>query len=433
MFFGWGQGEQGDCQQPPDIRDPWELPKIYAEDLYTGGPIRERDRSGLSPSRLTPSAEEIHHSDNIGSQHRPFSIPVPQPVDLNFAETPQGPATPALIPLTTNKFSNSDDEVSFHDEDVLELDTPTTAALRAESDFVSFTALNQPSDAESERGGPEVLYISDDDGGEVSEDDKAAEEDELDDDGLIPLGTSDLEIPAEHRPGEDGGEELDELEDDEEPVVEVSPNHPYGYYGLDASSITGSGGIDDETRTVGPPRDAPNGGQSEIPGMTISQESVSLLDPRTYLPLEFRRWWLMFSLPDNPAPLPAAATFIDIDHHLQSGASAVTDKATKISFAEVSHTLPDGIPTISDEVVVGIEDPGTADEDSVGDDTVISDGAVLTANEVEEVLRDAFAETDRLVPIPDAQGSTTSVGDFLTSGHQGPSLGCIDIGYPPIC
>ena len=287
VLCGWGQRGQGECQQPPDIRDPWELPKTYAEDLYTGGPIRDMDRSKFSPSHLTPSAEEADDIDNIDPQHQPLPVPAPQ-LDgslHSFAQISQGPTTPLLI--MTDLASNSDDEVSLYDEDILELNVPTTTTLRTESGFVSFTALNQSSDAESEQGGTEVFYISDNDGEEVSEHDKQAEEDELDDDGLIILGTSDLEIPADRGPEEDEEEELDELDDGEEPVAEVSSNPPYGYYGLDASSVTGSAGIDDENRTVGPPTDVPRHDQAEAPDVTISQESSSLLDSRTYLPLEF--------------------------------------------------------------------------------------------------------------------------------------------------
>jgi hypothetical protein len=285
-LFGWGQDEQRECQQPPDIHDPWELPKAYAEDLYTGGSIRGVGRSKLSPSHLTPSTEEANYFDNIDPQHRPPSILAPRPADRSFAEISQDPATPAPIPPTTNQLSNSDDEVLLYDENAPELEAPAIAALRVESDFVSFTALDQPSDAESERGGSEVLYISDNDGGEVSEEDKEAEEGEFDDDGLIPLGTSDLEIPAERGLEEDGGEELDELDDDEGPVAEISSNLPYGYYGLDASSVTGSGGIDDESTTVVPLTDDPKDGQGEVPNTTTSQESASLLDPRAHLPSE---------------------------------------------------------------------------------------------------------------------------------------------------
>ena len=205
-----------------------------------------------------------------------------------MAEVPQGSATPTLIPLTTDEGSRDDDKASLYDEDILDLDTPTTAALRDEPDFVSFTALNQPSDTESDRGEPETLYVSDNDGGGASEDDEEAEEDEFDDGGPIPLGTSDLEIPAEHELEGDEGEELDELEDDDDPVAEVATNPPYGYYGLDASSVAGSGGLDDETGTVGPPSDLPKGEQSAAPNMAISQESTSLLDPRRYLRLLFQ-------------------------------------------------------------------------------------------------------------------------------------------------
>jgi hypothetical protein len=99
---------------------------------------------------------------------------------------------------------------------------------------------------------------------------------------------------------------------------------------------------------------------------------------------------------------------------MQSEASAVVDESIKAPLAEVSLTLIDGTPAILDEVVVGIEDPGISDEDPVGDDTILADGAVLTVNEVEEVLRDAFAETDRLVPAPNALEGVTSVGDVTT-------------------
>lgn len=284
-LFGWGQDEEGESQQPPDIRDPWELPKTYAEDLYTGGPIRKTDRQKLSPSHLTP-AEEADYFGNIDPRLRPSSVMTSQPAGHALAGVSQGSGVPTLIPTMTNQVSNGDDETSLFDEEVLELDTPATAVPRDESDFVSFTALNQPSDADSEQGGPEILYISDNDGGEVSEDGVGAEEDDFDDDGPAILGTSDLEVPTEQGLGGDEGDELDELEDDDEPVAEVAANNlPYGYYGLDASSVTGSGGFDDETKTIGPPSDVPNGDRNEASNTTISQESASQLDPRAFLRL----------------------------------------------------------------------------------------------------------------------------------------------------
>ena len=292
-LFGWEQEEED--QQSPEIRDPWELPKTYAEDLYTGGPIRETDRSKLSPSHLTPTAEKVDYFDNINPQLRPSSAIVSQSTNHNLVEVSRDPVTSALVPPTTDEVPRSDDEISLYDEDTLELDTPTTAALRDEPDFISFAALNQPSDVESEQGEPEILYISDNDAGEVSEADGEAEEDDEPDDGSpIPLGTSDLEIPVEHELGEDGGEELDELEDDDEPATEVTTNPPYGYYGLDASSVTGSGGLDDETGTAGPPSHPHRGDRGDVSGVKISQESTSLLDPRRYLHPKFRRRWLRF-------------------------------------------------------------------------------------------------------------------------------------------
>ena len=285
-LFGRGQEEEED-QQPPDIRDPWELPKTYAEDLYTGGPIRG-EPSRLSPSHLTPAAECANHLDNINPHLRPSSFLISQHTDRNLTQVSGDSATSALILSTADEISNGDDEISLYDEDTLELDTPPTAAPRDEPDFISFTALNQPSDVDSERGGPEILYISDNDGGEVSADDDEAEEEEFDEDGPIPLGTSDLEIPAEHELEDDGREELDELEDDDEPAAEVTTSLPYGYYGLDASSVTGSGGLDDEARTIGPPSDPPKGDQSETMDVEISQDSASLPDPRRYLRLGFQ-------------------------------------------------------------------------------------------------------------------------------------------------
>lgn len=290
-LFGWE--EEG---QPPEIREPWELPRTYAEDLYTGGPIRETDRSKLSPSHLTPDTEKADYFDNIDPQLRPSSILVSQPANHSLAEVSQGPAITTLIPPTKDEIPTGDDEISLYDEDTLEPDSPATVTLRDEPDFISFAALNQPSDMESEQGEPETLYISDNDGGEVSEADGEAEEDELDDGDPIPLGTSDLEIPAEHELEEDGREELDELEDDDEPVTEVTINPPYGYYGLDASSVTGSGGLDDETGIAGPFPDHQKGDQGDIPGVAISQESTSRPESCRYLLPGFQHQWLRFFL-----------------------------------------------------------------------------------------------------------------------------------------
>lgn len=120
---------------------------------------------------------------------------------------------------------------------------------------------------------------------------------------------------------------------------------------------------------------------------------------------------------DVLAPLPAAATFIEIDHQVQPTASEVGDTANA-SYTGVSLPSLGGVPTILTEVEAGNEDAGSADEDSIGDVTIIASGAILTANEVEEVLRDAFAEADQLASIT----NVAPVSVVLASDSLGPSL-----------
>lgn len=103
-----------------------------------------------------------------------------------------------------------------------------------------------------------------------------------------------------------------------------------------------------------------------------------------------------------------------------------------LSFAGVSITSPDGVPTISTEVEADNEGVDSADEYSVGDDTIIAGGPVLTVNEVEEVLRVAFAEADQLGSITNAQGVLPVSGD-LTPDPSGPSPGCVDNRHYLIC
>jgi len=86
------------------------------------------------------------------------------------------------------------------------------------------------------------------------------------------------------------------------------------------------------------------------------------------------------------------------------------------SFVGVS--LLGGVPTISTEVEAGNVDSDSADGDSIGDVTIVASGAVLTVNEVEEVLRGAFAEADQLASITNAQGAVT-VSVVLASDSSG--------------
>ena len=131
--------------------------------------------------------------------------------------------------------------------------------------------------------------------------------------------------------------------------------------------------------------------------------------------------FILFLYLDDLAPLPAAATFIEIDHHLQPIAPVVGD-TTNASIVGVSLTSPSGVPTVSTEAEGSNEDVDSADEDSIGDVTIITSGAVLTVNEVEEVLRGAFAEADQLASIKNVQG-VVPVSVVLASDSPGPSLG----------
>lgn len=87
----------------------------------------------------------------------------------------------------------------------------------------------------------------------------------------------------------------------------------------------------------------------------------------------------------------------------------------------------DGTPTIPNEAIGGKGDKENADKDPAVDNTVLPDEAVLTVNEVEEVLRDAFEEADQLASITNDQEGATSVGDDPTLLMPGSSLHCIGI------
>lgn len=133
--------------------------------------------------------------------------------------------------------------------------------------------------------------------------------------------------------------------------------------------------------------------------------------------------WLrfLFFCLDDLAPLPAAATFIEIDHQLHPTAPVVGDTINPSTIGAFL-TSPGGVPTISTEVEAGNEDADSADEDSIGDVTIIAGGAVLTVNEVEEVLRGAFAEADQLASTTNSQG-VIPVRVVLALNSPGPSLG----------
>lgn len=79
---------------PLELPDPWQGPRTYAEDFYTGGDFNAQDRlDGVSPSRLTP----VHDAH----------------VDALFSNTLQGDGPPSGVPRTEPAVVNVDvtDEV----------------------------------------------------------------------------------------------------------------------------------------------------------------------------------------------------------------------------------------------------------------------------------------------------------------------------------
>lgn len=75
-----------DSVQPVDIADPWSAPKMYAEDLYTGGEI-QGDISSLSPSHLTP-AMSSSRSDNPNTPLTVDDAETGSHTDLNIVVGP---------------------------------------------------------------------------------------------------------------------------------------------------------------------------------------------------------------------------------------------------------------------------------------------------------------------------------------------------------
>ncbi|KAM5542871.1 hypothetical protein V8D89_003255 [Ganoderma adspersum] len=67
-----------DFAQPPDVHDPWQGPRTYAEDFYSGGDILE----GGTPSHLTPRDEEPLDIPGISSVRGEPSHSIPQDHDV---------------------------------------------------------------------------------------------------------------------------------------------------------------------------------------------------------------------------------------------------------------------------------------------------------------------------------------------------------------
>lgn len=91
--------------QPPDIRDPWEGPRTFAEDFYAGG---DRPLDSLTPSYLTPREEEplvIPGITSSGDKVESPKAPSPETrevfdVDELYADvTASGPTPTSNVPV----------------------------------------------------------------------------------------------------------------------------------------------------------------------------------------------------------------------------------------------------------------------------------------------------------------------------------------------
>ncbi|RPD53445.1 hypothetical protein L226DRAFT_617399 [Lentinus tigrinus ALCF2SS1-7] len=50
----------GESAQPPEIPDPWEGPRTYAEDFYSGGDVLPETLENATPSHLTPREDKLY-------------------------------------------------------------------------------------------------------------------------------------------------------------------------------------------------------------------------------------------------------------------------------------------------------------------------------------------------------------------------------------
>ncbi|KAM5542869.1 hypothetical protein V8D89_003253 [Ganoderma adspersum] len=106
------ENDVDDFAQPPDVHDPWQGPRTYAEDFYSGGDILE----GETPSHLTPRDEEPLDIPGISSVRDEPSHSIPHDlVNLNgddllvIADEPG--VSPALQPTMER-----DDELEYADQ-----------------------------------------------------------------------------------------------------------------------------------------------------------------------------------------------------------------------------------------------------------------------------------------------------------------------------
>ncbi|KAL4245015.1 hypothetical protein ABKN59_002805 [Abortiporus biennis] len=141
-----------DPEQPADLSDPWSGPRMFAEDLYTGGELRG-GISPLTPSHLTPAGVTPLSEEDIGMSFTP-GVLTPEADDQEHSVDGQVPST--QIDLISNVETAPEFDASALDELYAELENvPLPLDVQEPHDF------GHPSDMKDDLE-PEILEISDD-------------------------------------------------------------------------------------------------------------------------------------------------------------------------------------------------------------------------------------------------------------------------------
>ncbi|EIN06728.1 hypothetical protein PUNSTDRAFT_145240 [Punctularia strigosozonata HHB-11173 SS5] len=126
--------------QPIELPDPWTGPRMYAEDFYSSGDLRDNDIAGATPSHLTPRREDdgLEYLD-VGEDEAIPEISVVEPdlADDLFDEPPvvdveKAILTPGVLsdlePATPQSVSDAELAPTLSDAE-LALNPDTTATL----------------------------------------------------------------------------------------------------------------------------------------------------------------------------------------------------------------------------------------------------------------------------------------------------------------
>ncbi|THH13261.1 hypothetical protein EW146_g6941, partial [Bondarzewia mesenterica] len=195
-----------------EISDPWDGPRTFAEDFYSGGDRIAPVAAELTPSHLTPAGMSAAPSPPATEENPTLSVQVedeltitpgvlspsvsPEIVEVDFGDLPRS-SPPQML---------SDEE----DADVARnLDWNWPPAFRGK---IATRAGHLDSEADRIYEEVEGIDVTDED-----------EDDEVDSFGAIPLGTSDLDMPERWARGADDNEEHEDEDEEEDRMQEAVP------------------------------------------------------------------------------------------------------------------------------------------------------------------------------------------------------------------